>query len=195
MRRSSPSRGFTRPPAEILLVVTTTKVAHQTCPWRSPMTSSMRRETRTSSRPNSPRIANSSISLSKAGALDHGIGRSHFESRNPSGSLLFQESMSLYDSIIATGIGRRRSRTRSARLLATVWDTWFNPSNDHPWDGNPRNTSPENFRPYRSPTILDDLLVLYQMLRDVPPRVADNRRQHARRGPVELLAMQHPPPR
>jgi hypothetical protein len=72
-----------------------------------------------------------------------------------------------------------------------VWDRWFNPSNDHPWDGNVENRSPQNYRPYTFANDLADLLVLNRMLLGAEPAAADRRRALGDEVLQNLLAMQH----
>ena len=72
-----------------------------------------------------------------------------------------------------------------------VWNTWFNPSNDHPWDGDAANRSQENFRPYTFANDPADILIVYRMLQQARPAVADNRRALADEVMTNLLAMQH----
>ncbi len=72
-----------------------------------------------------------------------------------------------------------------------VWTTWFNPSNDHPWDGDAANRKQENYRPYTFANDPADLLIVYRMLQRVKPVVADNRRVMADDVLLNLLAMQH----
>lgn len=72
-----------------------------------------------------------------------------------------------------------------------VWNTWFNASNDHPWDGDANNRKPENYRPYTFANDPADLLIVYRILQNVKPAVADNRRVLTDEVTANLLAMQH----
>lgn len=72
-----------------------------------------------------------------------------------------------------------------------VWNTWFNPTNDHPWDGDNTNRKQENYRPYTFTNDPADILIVYRMLQQVQPTVADNRRALADEVMTNLLATQH----
>lgn len=73
-----------------------------------------------------------------------------------------------------------------------VWNSWFNASNDHPWDGDAGNRAPANFRPYTFANDPADLLVLYQMLSGMGSQEPqDNRRALAREVLANLMALQH----
>ncbi len=72
-----------------------------------------------------------------------------------------------------------------------VWDKWFNPSNDHPWDGDPTNRAASNYRPYTFANDLADLLVLNRMLLTADARVKDRRKKLGDEVLANLLAMQH----
>ncbi|MFZ5830061.1 MAG: hypothetical protein ACOY3P_08235 [Planctomycetota bacterium] len=120
------------------------------------------------------------------------IGRPQFDLANPADYAWFKESATLYDFDYRDRDWSRPLVNRVARgFWQAEWDTWFNPSNDHPWDGNPENRDPQNFRPYTFANDLADILVLYQMLRGVPRSLADNRDALADEVIMNLLAMQH----
>ncbi len=72
-----------------------------------------------------------------------------------------------------------------------VWNTWFNPSNDHPWDGDATNRKQDNYRPYTFANDPAEILIVYRMLQQVKPTMADNRRALADEVMTNLLAMQH----
>jgi hypothetical protein len=87
----------------------------------------------------------------------------------------------------STPLGNRPARG----FWQAVWNTWFNASNNHPWDGDGTNKKPENYRPYTFTNDPADILILYRMLQQVKPAVADNRRALADEVMTNLLAMQH----
>lgn len=86
-----------------------------------------------------------------------------------------------------TPLGHRVARG----FWQAMWNTWFNRSNDHPWDGDPKNTSQENYRPYAFANDVADLLVLYEMVGRATPVVQDNRSSLREDVVANLLAMQH----
>lgn len=119
------------------------------------------------------------------------IGRSDFDLDRDSDFTWFKNSASLYDfdhrdSDWSTPLGHRVARG----FWQAVWNTWFNPSNDHPWDGDRTNLAPGNYRPYTFANDPSDILVLYQMLRAARPVVADNRAALTAEVQENLLAMQ-----
>ena len=104
----------------------------------------------------------------------------------------FKENASLYDfdhrdRDWAQPLGNRVARG----FWQAVWNTWFNASNDHPWDGNAANRDPKNFRPYTFANDSADLVVMHQMLREAKPVVADNRQKLVQEVMENVLAMQH----
>ena len=92
------------------------------------------------------------------------IQRPDFDLAKPADWRWFKESATLYDFA-------HRDRDWSAplgnRVAAgfwnAVWPRWFNPSNDHPWDGDPSNRSFGNYRPYTFTNDPADLVVLYRL--------------------------------
>lgn len=120
------------------------------------------------------------------------IGRSDFDLGKDPDFAFFKEHLSLYDfdhrdRDWSTPLGNRPAQG----YWQSVWDRWFNESNSHFWDGNPENRSPENFRPYFFTNDLADLLIVYQLLRNSPAQVADNRKQLTEDSLKTLLALQH----
>ncbi len=128
---------------------------------------------------------------SRSAQLMH-IGRADFDLAHDRDYRWFQQHASLYDfdhrdRDWSVPLGNRVARG----YWQAVWDRWFNGSNDHPWDGNAENRSPENYRPYTFANDLADLLVLYR-LRPTTERVpADNRQTLANDVTANLLGMQH----
>ncbi|MEI6239214.1 MAG: hypothetical protein WCR51_02380 [Planctomycetia bacterium] len=131
---------------------------------------------------------------SRAAKLMH-IGRTDFDLDREADYRWFQNRASLYDfdhrdRDWSQPLGHRVSRG----FWQAMWNTWFNATNDHPWDGNPANTSQENFRPYTFANDAADLLILYQMLGTAKPIVQDNRTALREDVLANLLAMQHRTP-
>jgi hypothetical protein len=87
----------------------------------------------------------------------------------------------------STPLGHRRSRG----FWQAVWNRWFNPTNNHPWDGNPQNRRPDNFRPYTFTNDTADLAVLYCLLQQARPSAPDHRSGLLREVISNLLASQH----
>jgi hypothetical protein len=75
-----------------------------------------------------------------------------------------------------------------------MWNGWFNSSNDHPWDGDPANRAPSNYRPYTFANDLADLLILLQMVRAEVPEQREEKRGLAGEVLENLLALQHRSP-
>lgn len=121
-----------------------------------------------------------------------GFGRVDFDLARPVDWDWFKNTGTLYD---FAHRDRDWSQPLGHRVAAgfwqAVWNTWFNASNDHPWDGNPANRDPRNFRPYTFTNDLADILVLYQMRRGLPRAVADRRDELSREALANLLALQH----
>jgi len=123
------------------------------------------------------------------------IHKPDFDLDHPSDFAWFKQNASLYDF-------EHRDRDWSAPLAnrpargfwQAVWNAWFNASNDHPWDGNPANRSPSNYRPYTFTNDLADLLILQQMLRSTHPPLHTERAHLASEILSNLLALQHQSP-
>jgi hypothetical protein len=100
----------------------------------------------------------------------------------------FKESATLYD---FAHRDRAWSAPLGGRVAAgfwnAVWPRWFNPSNDHPWDGDAKNTHQDNFRPYSFTNDLADLLVLYRLNGPGSPGLVDGATRN-------LLALQYRDP-
>ncbi|MFZ5832783.1 MAG: hypothetical protein ACOY3P_22075, partial [Planctomycetota bacterium] len=120
------------------------------------------------------------------------IGRPDFYLAKPADFAWFKENATLYDFDYRDRDWAQPLGNRVARgFWQAEWNTWFNRSNDHPWDSNPDNTDPRNYRPYTFANDLADILVLYQMRRGLPRSVDDNRDALADEVLMNLLAMQH----
>lgn len=123
------------------------------------------------------------------------VGRSNFDLAIPSDLEWFKKSMGLYefqyrDRAWTTALNNRVART----LWQSVYDTWFNPSNDHPQDGNPANTASSNYMPYAFTNDFADTLIVYLMRPDKNNVLDDNLPQMQQEGIRNLLAMQHTTP-
>jgi hypothetical protein len=104
----------------------------------------------------------------------------------------FKEHATLYDFDHRDRDWSQPLGSRVARgFWQAVWNTWFNASNDHPWDGDATNRKQENYKPYTFANDPADILIVYRMLQRVKPTVADNRRALADEVMGNLLAMQH----
>jgi hypothetical protein len=120
------------------------------------------------------------------------IGRSDFDLAKPADFTWFKQHATLYDFDHRDRDWSQPLGNRAARgFWQAEWNTWFNHSNDHPWDGNPENHDPANYRPYTFANDAADLLVLYRSRRKLPHAVADNRDALADEVLTNLLAMQH----
>lgn len=122
-----------------------------------------------------------------------GVGRPGFDLDRAEDLEWFRNHLTLYefdyrDRDWQTPLGARTART----FWQSVWDTWFNPSNDHPLDGNPANTRPENYTPYAFSNDYADTLIAYllKLAPDTEP-LDDNLAALCSEGTLNLLAMQH----
>ncbi len=128
---------------------------------------------------------------SRAAALI-GIGRPDFDLEREDDLRFFKNSLALYefdhrDRDWSTPLGHRVART----FWQSVWNTWFNSSNDNPIDGNDRNRDPSNYVPYAFSNDFCDTLILYLLRRDLPEALDDNLDAICREGLRNLMAMQH----
>ena len=76
----------------------------------------------------------------------------------------FKQSATLYDfehrdRDWSSPLGNRIS----AGFWNAVWPRWFNPTNDHPWDGDVSNRTQGNYRPYTFTNDPADLVVLHRL--------------------------------
>ena len=123
------------------------------------------------------------------------IGRPDFDLADNMDFAWFKNHATLYDFDHRDRDWSQPLGHRVARgFWQAVWNGWFNPSNDHPWDGNAENRAPSNYRPYTFANDAADLLVLYQMLRQARPAVADHRSGLVDEVLANLLALQHRSP-
>lgn len=119
-----------------------------------------------------------------------GIGR-QFDLAKEDDFIRFKERVTLYDFDYRDRDWSMPLLNRPARTFwQAEWDGWFNPGNNHPWDGDKANRKPSNYRPYTFTNDLADLLVLQQMKRSLPRTIADNRDAMAAEALRNLLALQ-----
>ncbi len=131
---------------------------------------------------------------SRAARLMH-LQRPGFDLQKPEDFGWFKENASLYDFDHRDRDWTQPMCNRVARgFWQAVWNTWFNASNDHPWDGNAANHDQKNFRPYTFANDAADLVVLNRMLGTARPAVADNRQKLVREVTDNILAIQHRSP-
>ena len=94
------------------------------------------------------------------------VGRPDFDLDAAADLAWFKNNLTLYefdqrDRDWSTPLGYRVVRT----FWQSVWNTWFNASNDHPLDGNPANHSPTNYLPYAFANDFADVLIMELMRR------------------------------
>ena len=119
------------------------------------------------------------------GAAMMRIQKPAFDLAKPADWQWFKESATLYDfqhrdRDWSTPLGHRVA----AGFWNAVWPRWFNPSNDHPWDGDPSNKTFGNFHPYTFTNDPADLVVLYRLNGPVAAGLVDGVTRN-------LLASQH----
>jgi hypothetical protein len=120
------------------------------------------------------------------------VGRPDFDLARAADLRWFKENLSLYefdyrDRDWSRPLGHRVRRT----FWQSVWNTWFNSSNDHPLDGNAANRAQSNYRPYGFANDFADLLVMYSMRRPCTAPLDDNLATLTDEAAENLLAMQH----
>jgi len=104
----------------------------------------------------------------------------------------FKNNLALYefdhrDRDWSRPLGHRCRRT----FWQSVWNTWFNSSNDNPVDGDPANNSPSNYVPYVFTNDFADILILAIMRRKSASPLEDNLTTVCREGAENLMAMQY----
>ncbi len=120
------------------------------------------------------------------------VGRPHFDLATPTDFAWFRQNLSLFDfdhrdRDWSTPLGHRVA----PGFWQAAWNTWFNPSNSHPWDPSPAQP---HFRPYTFTNDLADLLILHQMRRSLPRPFPDHRDALCHQALANLLALQHQAP-
>jgi len=128
---------------------------------------------------------------SRAAELVH-VGRRDFDLAKPADLAWFKENLTLYDFDHRDRDWSQPLRHRVARTFwQSVWNTWFNSSNDHPLDGNPANNHPTNYLPYAFANDFADVLITYVLRQRSTRPLDDNLATLCHEGTENLLAMQH----
>jgi hypothetical protein len=120
------------------------------------------------------------------------VGRPDFDLSSPADLCWFKNHLTLYefdqcDRDWSKPLGNRLRRT----FWQSVWNAWFNPSNNHPLDGNPTHAAWTNYLPYAFANDFADLLVLSWMRQHASTPLEDNLVSLCREATENLLAMQH----
>jgi hypothetical protein len=129
------------------------------------------------------------------GAHKAGAGRQVFDLAKRDDLQWFKKNLSLYefryrDRDWSHPLNHRVRRT----FWQSVWNTWFNSSNDNPLDGNPQNTNPNNYRPYVFSNDFSDILIMHTMRIHAPVNIQENITVLCREASQNLMAMQHRSP-
>ena len=128
---------------------------------------------------------------SRAARLAH-VGRTDFDLSNQRDLDWFKNNLTLYefnqrDRDWSKPLAHRPART----FWQSVWNTWFNASNDHPLDGNPANRSATNYLPYAFANDFADVLIMELMRLRTEQSPSGHQRNLCREAARNLLAMQH----
>jgi hypothetical protein len=126
------------------------------------------------------------------GARTVRVGDPNFDLANPKDLEWFKNNLTLYefdyrDRDWSQPLGHRLRRT----FWQSVWNTWFNSSNDNPLDGDPANSRPFNYRPYAFANDFADILIMYVNHQGCAQPLDDNLDVICREGAENLMAMQH----
>lgn len=124
-----------------------------------------------------------------------GIGKQDFDLNKTNDFNFYKNNIALYDFYNrdrdwSTPLGHRPART----FWKSVWNTWFNSSNDNPIDGNKNNNDPSNYTPYAFSNDFSDILISYQMRLHGMKPFDDNLKSMCNEATRNLLAMQHKDP-
>ena len=123
------------------------------------------------------------------------IGRTDFDLARAEDLHWFQNNLTLYEFDYRDRDWEQPLGGRSCRTFwQSVWNTWFNPTNDHPLDGNPANLAPTNYLPYAFANDFADVLIMYAMRLHWGQPLDDNLLAMVREGATNLAAMQHRSP-
>jgi len=130
--------------------------------------------------------------LHSQGARTLQVGDANFDLANPKDLAWFKNNLTLYefdhrDRDWSQPLGHRLRRT----FWQSVWNTWFNASNDNPLDGDPANSQPSNYRPYAFANDFADILIMYVNHQGCAEPLNDNLEEICREGAQNLMAMQH----
>lgn len=123
------------------------------------------------------------------------VGNAGFDLAKPDDFAWFKNNMAVYDfdhrdRDWSKPLGNRVART----FWKSVWNSWYNSSNDHPLDGNPNNSDPANYRPYAFSNDYTDWLILYWMRTRSAAPLDNSLLFQCRDAVLNLLAMQHRDP-
>ena len=133
--------------------------------------------------------------MRSTGARIAGVGRPHFDLARPADLAWFTNNLTLYDFDNRDRDWSKPLANRVARTFwQAVWDHWFNPSNDHPLDGDDQNRDHSNYQPYTFANDFADILIMHLMHLDDANHQEDNLRQMCTEAVRNLLAMQHTEP-
>lgn len=130
--------------------------------------------------------------LRSRGARLARVGHADADLDRPADLQWFKDNLTLYefdhrDRDWSTPLSNRPRRT----FWQAVWNTWFNPSNDHPLDGNPANRARANYKPYAFANDFADLLIMNALRLHAASPLDDNLTNLVREASENLLAMQH----
>ena len=128
---------------------------------------------------------------SRAARVVH-VGRADFDLAKEADLAWFKNNLTLYefdqrDRDWSRPLGHRVART----FWQSVWNTWFNASNDHPLDGNPANRARTNYLPYAFANDFGDVLIMEWMRRSSSSAAMVRQTNLCREATLNLLAMQH----
>jgi hypothetical protein len=121
-----------------------------------------------------------------------GVGRAQFDLGNEADLKWFKNNLTLYEFDYRDRDWSKPLNHRVARTFwQSVWNTWFNASNDHPLDGNPANEATTNYLPYAFANDFADILIMELMRLQSSQPQATHRTNLCREATRNLLAMQH----
>jgi hypothetical protein len=129
------------------------------------------------------------------GAKLAGVGKPDFDLNTSDDFAFFKNSLALYD---FAGRDRDWSKPLANRPKRTfwksVWNTWFNSSNNHPLDGNPANRATTNYLPYAFTNDFADILIAHLMRLRLTGQTETNQQAMCREALANLIAWQHQKP-
>jgi hypothetical protein len=125
------------------------------------------------------------------GARIVNVGRQNFDLANAADLEWFKGNLTLYEFDYRDRNWSKPLDHRVARTFwQSVWNTWFNSSNDHPLDGNPAHPAQTNYLPYAFANDFADVLVMHLMRLRCTRPLDDNLTAMCREATRNLLAMQ-----
>jgi hypothetical protein len=130
--------------------------------------------------------------LHSEGAMKANAERQTFDLAIKTDLEWFKNNLTLYEFRYRDRDWSHPLNHRVARTFwQSVWNTWFNSSNDNPLDGNPKNNSPDNYRPYVFSNDFADLLIMHVMRIHAQTVPEENILAICREAAQNLMAMQH----